>query len=359
MSHRIAIRKTFNKIAVTVVAGLLAGVAAAAPGARFASYTDPYHDKVAAAGYVEKTAQVNRVKLSYAEGPDNGPPLVLLHAQLLDWFSYSRVLPALARRFHVYVIDYPGHGGTVTPPDYPMTASRIGADLADFIDRRIGKPVYISGNSSGGLLALWLAANRPQLVRAALLEDPPLFSAEYPRIRETVAYRAFRTSYTALQDRPADFLLYWIDGNAQFFRTRVAPGTPFILTHAVNAYRKANPGKPVEIGLLRNDTVRMMVRGLDRYDPRFGAAFYDGSWNAGFDHAAALASIACPVLLMQANVSTLPDGTLNGAMSEAEAQRAMALLKTGRFLKVDAEHVVNLDKPALFVDTLERFFLEP
>lgn len=139
----------------------------------------------------------------------------------------------------------------------------------------------------------------------------------------------------------------------------MAPGTPFILTHAVHACRKANPGKPVEIGLLRSDTVRRMVRGLDRYDPRFGAAFRDGRWNAGFDHVAALASIACPVLLMLANVATLPDGTLDGAVSDAEAQRARALLQHGRYLKVDAEHVVNLDKPALFAETLERFLLQP
>lgn len=319
--------------------------------------TDPAHAQVAAAGYVAKTAQVNQVTFSYVEGPDNGPPLVLLHAQLLDWFSYSRVLPDLARSFHVYDIDYPGHGATVTPPDYPMTANRIGADLGWFIQQHIGQPVYISGNSSGGLLAAWLAAHRPQLVKAVLLEDPPLFSSEYPRIRQTIADKAFRTSYTALTDKPDDFLLYWIHENAPFFRKQVGPGTPFLLTQAIKMVRKAKPGQPPEIGLIRNDTVRMMVRGLDQYDPRFGAAFYDGTWNAGFDHAAALAQITAPVLLMQAETSTQPDGTLMGAMSEAEARRATALLQHGKYVKVDATHVVNLDQPALFVETLRDFFL--
>lgn len=342
---------------VAAVAALCASAAAlAGPLAKLTSYVDPYHAKVAAAGYVEKTAQVNDVTLSYVEGPDNGPPLVLLHAQLLDWFSYSRVLPALAQSFHVYDIDYPGHGKTVVPKDYPMTANRIGADLGDFIEQRIGKPVYVSGNSSGGLLAAWLAANRPAWVKAAVLEDPPLFSSEYPRIRQTIADRAFRTSYTALRDKPDDFLLYWIHENATFFRKNVAPGVPFLLTQAVKAYRRANPGRPVEIGLLSNDTVRMMVRGLGEYDPRFGAAFYDGSWNAGFDHAQALARIDCPVLLMQAETRTLPDGTLNGAMSEDEARRALALLKHGTFMKVDATHVVNLAAPDTFVEALQGFF---
>ena len=351
-----------SRIAVAILLGLTAVVAltaCAGPIAALKTYDDPYHAKVAAAGYVARTAQVNGVALSYVEGPDNGPPLVLLHAQLLDWFSYSRVLPDLARSFHVYDIDYPGHGGTVTPKDYSMTANRIGADLGDFIAQHIGRPVYISGNSSGGLLSVWLAANRPALIKAVLLEDPPLFSSEYPRIEQTIADQAFRTSYTALSDKPDDFLLYWIHGNAPFFRKQVGPGTPFLLTEAIRIVRKAKPGQPPEVGLIKNDTVRMMVRGLDQYDPRFGAAFYDGTWNAGFDHAAALARITAPVLLMQAETSTQPDGTLMGAMSEDDAARAMALLQHGKYVKVDATHVVNLANPALFVATLHRFFLQP
>jgi pimeloyl-ACP methyl ester carboxylesterase len=301
--------------------------------------------------------QVNQVSLSYVEGPDNGPPLVLLHAQHLDWFSYSRVLPELAKSFHVYDVDYPGHGATTTPADYPMTAKQIGADLGDFIRVQIGQPVFITGNSSGGLLATWLAANRPELIKAALLEDPPLFSSEYPRIKKTIAYKSFISSHQAVEEHTNDFLLYWIHATAPFFEKNVGPGTPFLLTGAVRTYRRLHPGQPVEIGLLHNDTVRLLVRGLDEYDPRFGAAFYDGSWNGGFSHADALAKISCPTLLMQANTSTLPDGTLDGAMSEEEAARAAALLRNGKFVKVDATHVVNLDKPQQFTRILENFFL--
>ena len=320
-------------------------------------FVDPFHAKVHAAGYVEKTAQVNAITLTYAEGPDNGPPLVLLHAQLLDWFSYSRVLPELSKSYHVFDIDYPGHGMTVTPPKYPMTANQIGTDLSDFITQHIGRPVYITGNSSGGLLATWLASNRPQQIKAVLLEDPPLFSAEYPRIKQTIAYRAFMTSYTAAtQDHPDDFLLYWIKGNSAFFTKHVGPGVPFILTQAAKARKRSAPNDPVELRLIKNETVRMLLRGLDQYDPRFGAAFYDGSWNKDFQHAAALAKIQCPVLLMHANFTIESDGILNGAMSKDDADQAMSFLQRGKCLKVDATHVVNLDNPDLFVKTLHEFF---
>lgn len=353
--HKIR-RRILWSIAALGLAALSTAALAWPLGSRDAA--DPWHAKVVAAGYATKTAQFNQVTLSYAEGPDNGPPLVLLHAQMLDWFSYSRVLPELARHFHVYDIDYPGHGQTRVPADYPMTANRIGADLSDFITRNIRGPVFISGNSSGGLLAVWLAANRPALIRAALLEDPPLFASEYPRIRQTIADRAFKTSDTAAtRDHPQDFLLYWVHENAQFFRNRAGPAAPFLLTQAIKAARRRNPGQPVEIGMVKNDTVRMLVRGLDQYDPRFGAAFYDGSWNKGFDHAEALTRITCPVLLMQANYTVESDGRLNGAMSREEAERAMALLKHGTFLRVDAGHVVHLDKPDLFIQQAEELFL--
>ena len=329
------------------------------PVAAFLSYKDPYHEKVQAAGYVEKTAAVNGVNLSYVEGPDNGPPLVMLHAQLLDWFSYSRVLPELAKSFHVYAIDYQGHGTTTTPANYAMTANQIGADLATFIERNIGQPVYVTGNSSGGLLTTWLAANRPDLVKAVALEDPPLFSSEYPEIKNTVAYRTFATSYKAAStDHPDDFLLYWVSESTEFFNNNFGPGSALVMTGAIEAYRKANPGVPVELSLVENDSIRLMLRGLDhQYDPRFGAAFYEGSWNANFDHATALARIECPVLLMHANISYLVDGTLDGAMSQEQADRAMALLKHGTYQKIDSGHVINLEKPDEFIKAIKSFFL--
>ncbi|MFF5296446.1 alpha/beta fold hydrolase [Paractinoplanes globisporus] len=345
-------------------AAVLGAAVAAAAGAlvvrrRVVGYVDPWMARVASAGFVAQTAKAAEVTFSYAEGPASGPPLVLLHAQHMDWFSYSRVLPALARRFHVFAVTYPGHGATTVPDGYPMTANRIGADLAALLEETIGEPAYVSGNSSGGLLTAWLAANRPDLVRAVLLEDPPLFSAEYSRIRTTIADRSFATCAAAVREGTDDFLLYWIHSNKRFFANNVAPGAGVLLARAVRAYRRANPGRPVEIGLLPNDTVRLFLRGMDQFDPRFGAAFHDGTWHHDFDHAKALARIACPALLVQANFAFLPDGTLNGAMTREDADRAMALLPRATYRRVDATHVVHLADPELFVSLVESLASAP
>jgi pimeloyl-ACP methyl ester carboxylesterase len=52
----------------------------------------------------------------------------------------------------------------------------------------IGETAVVSGHSSGGLLAVWLAANAPDTVRGVILEDPPLFTTTLPRAEKTWNY---------------------------------------------------------------------------------------------------------------------------------------------------------------------------
>lgn len=101
---------------------------------------------------------------------------------------------------------------------------------------------------------------------------------------------------------------------------------------------------------MRDDIARLLLRGMDQFDPRFGAAFHDGSWNEGFDHAEALATITCPALLLQAKFSVLSDGTLDGAMTEEDADKAMAMLHRGTYRQVEATHVIHLADPTLYVE---------
>lgn len=324
-------------------------------------YVDPWHKKIAKAGIVEKTSQVGQVKFNYAEGPDNGPALLLLNAQHMDWYSYSRVLPKLSTKFHVFAVDYPGHGKTTYPDDYKLDANQIGNDLANFITSVIKEPAFVSGNSSGGLLTVWLAGNKPKLVKAIVLEDPPLFTAEYPRVKKTVAYRSFTTCYNYIKEghkeENHDFLLYWLASNSAFFEKHVGKFALPLIETAVKSYQEANPQKPVEIFFLP-DLVRLLVRGFNYYDPHFGEAFYDGSWNKGFDHDKALAKISCPSLLLQANYNILADGELNGAMDEKDAKLAVSLISNCEYKKIDATHVIHLDQPDKFIQLVENYFLK-
>lgn len=320
-----------------------------------ANYHSPNGEALKEAGIIEKQTQVGDVIFNYAEGPDNGPALVLLHAQMCDWNTYHEVLPELSKYYHVYAIDYPGHGKTIVPEGYVMSANNIGADLGRFIDEVIGDCVYVTGNSSGGLLSVWLAANRSDIIKAAILEDPPLFSSEYDEIQTTIAYRAFAQSLNAVQNRyTGNYLDYFIDNSNEFFRNYIGAGAQDAVRLLVHYYRFFNPDEPVELAFIPA-SAQEMLRGLSLYDPHFGAAFADGSWNEGFDHAEMLSKIECPILLIQADYDYTEDGILNGAMSQEMADRAMSLLSNGTYLRIYAGHVTNLEAPGKFIEAIKSF----
>ena len=311
-----------------------------------ALYRDPSHLNLKKNGFREKDAAVGDVRFHYAESAGSDKPiLVLLHAQLLDWFSYHRVLIPLSEHYHVYALDYPGHGKTAVPDDYEMSAVNIGSSLAEFIEEIIGQPVSVCGNSSGGLLALRLASDRPDLIRSVVLEDPPLLSSEYPAVRRTTAYRTFSVSASAVkEDTDGDYLMYWINHSPYFFRNQLFPGAALIIKFLITLSRMLKKNIPLEIPFLP-PLFREMLRGIDMYDPHFGKAFYEGTWNEGFSHTEALCSVKCPVLLICADTEILEDGTLNGAMAEETAQFAFSRLQNGTMAKIHAKHVTHLEAP--------------
>ena len=151
-------------------------------------------------------------------------------------------------------------------------------------------------------------------------------------------------------------LNYWIKNSTEFFKQYTGPLSQPLISFAVKSYKKTNPGKPVEIAFLPAD-VQEIIRGLNYYDPHFGAAFYDGTWNADFDHGEALQKIQCPALLIQANFEIEENGILNGAMTQEQADRAVSLIKNCQYKRVNTSHVTNLKKPDQFIQIIESFFL--
>lgn len=78
----------------------------------------------------------------------------------------------------MFAVDLRGQGrSTWTPKRYSL--DNFGNDLVRFISLVIRRPVIVSGNSSGGVLAAWLSAySLPGQIRGALCEDAPFFASE-------------------------------------------------------------------------------------------------------------------------------------------------------------------------------------
>jgi len=344
--------RTTRAVAASLGAALIAGLGSAITYYVVRNRTYWIHDRRAAsaAGFIERTAWVDGAALHYAEGPDNGPPLLLIHGQMVDWTTYLRTLPELSQHFHVFVVDCYGHGRSDHVPERYSNVA-MGRDLTEFVRTEIGEPAVVSGNSSGGLLAIQIANEAPDLVRSLILEDPPLFSSLYPRFAHTAGHDLPRIASEFLTSEASDFPAYYVKRSA--FLELFGDLAPRMIRSAL-AQRAARPPRTIRWWYMP-PALNEMFRVLDLYDPRFGEAFYTGAWHEGFDHAEALATLSVPTVLMHANWQMDQEGTtLLGAMDDEEAARARKLISGVDFRRVDAGHAVHFEKPALFTDIVTQ-----
>ena len=318
-------------------------------------------------GVVEKDVVIGGVRLHYAEGPDNGPALVLVPGQSMSWQSYCKVIPLLAARFHVFAVDVRGHGKSAhTPGAYSF--ARCGQDLVDFLRVVVKAPALCAGNSSGGIIALWAAAQAPELVRAVLAEDPPLFSCtQWPASRDTWVHSFFVHVVKCLAPTdagPPDL--------ATFFATLTIPSQGKIklmsfprplagvLGGAIRRRQQRHAGAPVDISWLPLP-VRLFVRGLSEYDVDFTRACTDGRFY-DVDHAAMLAAVRCPITLIKANSFRHPELGLVGAMGDEDVGRALGAQPAIRVERWPVAHVVHMATPkkyAALVDSLAAHSSDP
>jgi pimeloyl-ACP methyl ester carboxylesterase len=113
------------------------------------------------------------VRLNYAEGPNNGPPLLLLPAFDNRWQSYASIVPELASKTHLYALDTRGRGRSDRTPDEYELAHSFN-DTIGFIEETILKPCHVFGHSNGGWIGLLLAANRPDIISSLIVGDSAL-----------------------------------------------------------------------------------------------------------------------------------------------------------------------------------------
>lgn len=101
----------------------------------------------------------------YVERCGHGPDLVLVHGWGLHGGIWAQLPQRLALRFRVTVVDLPGHGRS------PLAARMDIDGIADELAALVEQPALWLGWSLGGLIALTLAARRPQQVQGLVLVD--------------------------------------------------------------------------------------------------------------------------------------------------------------------------------------------
>lgn len=128
------------------------------------------------------TYQVNGVLLACeTDGPQDGPPVLLLHALGEDRGSWRAVAAGLAADgWRTLAPDLRGHGESGHPGAYAFESMRD--DVLALLDALHLDTVTVVAHSMGTIVASLVAMDRPQAVRRMVLEEGPLpYPADPPR----------------------------------------------------------------------------------------------------------------------------------------------------------------------------------
>jgi pimeloyl-[acyl-carrier protein] methyl ester esterase len=110
----------------------------------------------------------------HVEVRGKGPDLVLLHGWALNGGMWGPWLDHLAQHLQLHLVDLPGHGHSPWAPDLDGLAA-----LAHAVGGIVPQGAALLGWSLGGMIALEVARQEPERVRAlVLVATTPKFVAE-------------------------------------------------------------------------------------------------------------------------------------------------------------------------------------
>jgi pimeloyl-ACP methyl ester carboxylesterase len=159
------------------IAGVVVALALAAavsfwlrPVSYFGAYTVL---REALTGVQNRTVQVEGFRLHYeAEGPANGPVVVLVHGLGGSAEDWRNLAPYLAKAgYRVYMPDLLGYGHSPMPADFSYSVRAEAGIVVGFLDALHLKQVDLGGWSMGGWIVQLVAAEHPERVRRLMLFD--------------------------------------------------------------------------------------------------------------------------------------------------------------------------------------------
>jgi pimeloyl-ACP methyl ester carboxylesterase len=124
-------------------------------------------------GIQSRSVTVSGYRVHYiAEGPANGPVVVLVHglgSRAEDWRNLAPYL--VKAGFRVYMPDLPGYGRSAKPADFSYSVHDEAEIVVGFMDALGLKQVDLGGWSMGGAIAQHVAFRHPERVRRLILFD--------------------------------------------------------------------------------------------------------------------------------------------------------------------------------------------
>lgn len=265
--------------------------------------------------------------LRYVDHGGEGPVLLLLHGVSRCGEDWAAILPRLVSTHRVMALDHRGHGGSARSDRYLVTD--YVSDAVRFVRDELSVPTILFGHSLGAMVAAAVAAELPQQVSAAILEDPPFHT-----MGNKIDRSAWQVQFIGMQRvaRVRGSLEQIADGLAEI-RIPIA-GIGF-----------------KRLGELRDRaSLVWSAECLSQLDPEVFTPVIAGRWLDGYDFASVLGGIRCPVLLLQG------DPSAGGVLTDSDAESfeaAIASCRRERF--PGCGHQIHRDRPAEVLQAFREF----
>lgn len=239
-------------------------------------------------------------------GSAGAPPLVLVHGLTDDGTTWPDAVAEWGAGWDIHAVDQRGHGlsARFTPDDVTFSHRLWVKDLRTVV-ARTGQPSVVMGHSLGGLVALRLGIESPELVKALVLEDPARpGDADGPDLEFVAEQQKFLSAFPAQEQAEVERILRetsWSEAETRAWAASKARVDPL-----------------------------MIERGL---------FLGDAEWESLFQ------ALTVPTLLV------LPE---DGGMGPDESRYRNPLVEQVKI--TGAGHCVRRDQPAAFYAAVDSFF---
>jgi 3-oxoadipate enol-lactonase len=241
-------------------------------------------------------------------GPERAPALFLSNSLGTDLHMWDAQAAAFAQRFRLVRYDRRGHGKSAVPPG-PYTMERLGRDALAIADGLGLAKFDWCGLSMGGMEGMWLAAHAPERVDRLVLCNTSCHYPDKSYWNERITAIRASGGPAALADR---IISLWF--SPQFRACAPATVAPLRAMLAVT--------RP-EGYIACCEAIREM------------------------DHRDILARIAAPTLIIA--------GRQDQATPVAAAQFIHARIAGASLTILEAAHISNIERPAVFAEAVLRF----
>lgn len=142
----------------------------------------------------------NNETYSYVEA-GSGPTVLLIHGNVSGALHYLPLIERLKKNYHVIAPDLRGFGDSTYHKRFD-SLEELGDDLILFLDALGIQDVFVAGWSTGGAIALKMAAKYPTRIKKIALIDSASYKG-YPIFKKDASYQPILGEYYTTKEELA------------------------------------------------------------------------------------------------------------------------------------------------------------